>query len=160
MPYPFSQRDKILSFFLVALLTATEANAGPANIFLHSSFFFSHISRISPLYNNSDGNTEWTMIPDTPGIRDVRHIGGQLSRYVHSERNSDLAIVVPEAENGRYKVRFFDNEDRFLFEIRQIRDSLLIVEKLNFQHAGLFQYELYRGDVLVERNTFLIKKDQ
>jgi hypothetical protein len=157
MFYSLSQKDKFLSFIMVSLLIATGVNARPVHFFLHSSFSRSHISIKYSLYSN--GHTEWMKIPDTPGIKEIRHTNGQLSRYVHSERNSDLVIVVPYGENGRYKVRFFDEEDRFLFEIRQIRDPILIVEKLNFQHAGLFQYELYRGESLVERNTFLIKKD-
>ena len=154
MPYPLSQKDKTLSFITVALLIATAAAAGPANNILHSSLPRPHISQKNPLYNNWDA--VWIKTPDTPGLR---HMDGGPSRYVRRERNSDLVITIPDGENGKYKVRFFDEEDRFLFEIKQIRDSLLIVEKLNFQHAGLFQYELYKGDILVERNTFLIKKD-
>jgi len=61
--------------------------------------------------------------------------------------------------SGKYKIRFFDDDDNFLFEVRQIRDPLLIVEKYNFRHTGLFQYELYREDLLIERSTFLIRKD-
>jgi len=158
MPYPLSQKDKILSLIISALLITTGVNAGPANIFLHSSNSRSHISTKSPLYN-SGGNIEWIRIPDTPGIKEGKHTDGPSSRYIRREKNSDLVIAVPDAENGRYRIRFFDDKDRFLFEIKQIRDSLLIVEKLNFQHAGLFQYELYRGESLVERNTFIIKKD-
>jgi hypothetical protein len=153
MPYPsLSQKDRILSFITVALLIATTATGGPANNFLHSSLVRPHISQKNPLYNK---DAAWIITPDTPGLR---HLDGS-SRYVRREKNSDLIISIPDGENGKYKVRFFDEEDRFLFEIKQIRDSLLIIEKLNFQHAGLFQYELYKGDLLVERNTFLIKKD-
>jgi len=79
-------------------------------------------------------------------------------KYVRRERNSDLAIVVPNPR-GKYKIRFFDGQDQFLFEIRQIRDSLLIVEKANFRHAGRFQYEIYKDNALVERSTFIIKTD-
>lgn len=154
MPYPFSQKDKFLSFLAVFLLITAGSNAGPANNFLYSSIFRSHISLKFPLYSVRDAG--FIKTTDTPGIK---HPDDVSSRYIRRERNSDLVIAVPEAENGKYKVRFFDEEDRFLFEIKQIRDSLLIVEKLNFHHAGLFQYELYRGDMLVERNTFLIKRD-
>ncbi len=181
----FSQKGRLLSFIMVPLLIAARVNAGPVHFFLHSSIFRSHISMnpgminfntqsneqrgsIRPLIRHnlrmnyplySIGRTEWIKIPDTPGIKEIRHPEGPLSRYIHREKNSDLVIVVPYGGNGKYRVRFFDEEDRFLFEVRQIRDSILIVEKLNFQHAGLFQYELYRGECLVERNTFVIKKD-
>ena len=33
---------------------------------------------------------------------------------------------------------FFDGNNRFLFEIGRLEDSMLIVEKYNFLHAGLF----------------------
>jgi len=154
MPYPLSQKDRTLSFIAVALFIATAVTAGPANNILHSSLPRPHISQKNPLYNTWDA--AWIKTPDTPGLR---HMDGASTRYVRRERNSDLVISIPDGENGKYKVRFFDEEDRFLFEIKQIRDSLLIVEKLNFQHAGLFQYEIYKGEILVERNTFLIKKD-
>jgi len=157
MSYPLSQKDKVLSLIIVSLLIATGVNAGPANLFLHSSFPISHISTKYPLYRGA--NTGWIKTPDTPGIKESKYTDGPLSRYIRREKNSDLVIAVPDVENGRYRIRFFDDEDRFLFEIRQIRDSLLIVEKSNFQHAGLFQYELYSRGILVERNTFLIKKD-
>jgi hypothetical protein len=154
MPYPFSRKDKFLSSLAVALLITVGTNAGPAHIFLQSSFHRPHISLKNSLYNNEEAG--WMKNPDTPGIK---HTNGVLSRYIRRERNSDLVIAVPDAQSGKYKVRFFDENDKLLFEIKQIRDSLLIVEKLNFQHAGTFQYELYKGDLLVERNTFLIKQD-
>ena len=152
-----SQKDKLLSFIIASILLATGVKASPVHFFLDSSSSGSHIFIKYPLY--SIGHTKWMKIPDTPGIKEIKHMEGPLSRYIRREKNSDLVIAVPGAENGKYRIRFFDEEDRFLFEIRQIRDSILIVEKLNFQHAGLFQYELYRGEGLVERNTFIIKKD-
>ncbi len=57
---------------------------------------------------------------------------------------------------GGYKIRFFGVDQALLFEIRQIQDPVLIVEKYNFGHAGMFQYELYRDNSLVERNNFRI----
>ena len=145
MLYPLSWKDKAIAFLATAVLLTTVAKAD-AGKFLHSSSWNSHISGISPLYMDKD--TGW-LSPVDERIS---------SRYVRRERNSDLAIVVPDL-CGKYKVRFFDGQDQFLFEIRQIRDSLLIVEKANFRHAGRFQYEIYRDNVLVERNTFIIKTD-
>jgi hypothetical protein len=65
-------------------------------------------------------------------------------------------ISVPPGLQGRYKVRFFGEDKGLLFEIRQIQDPVLIVEKYNFRHAGLYQYELYRDNSLVERSSFRI----
>jgi len=145
MPLPLSLKGKLIAFIATAVLLTTVAKADSRN-FLHSSPGNSHISGIYALYIDKD--TGW-LSPADDGIS---------SKYVRKERNSDLSIVVPNP-HGRYRIRFFDGQDRLLFEIRQIRDSLLIVEKVNFRHAGLFQYELYKDNALVERNTFMIKSN-
>ena len=154
MTYPFSRKDKFLSCLAVALSITTGTNAGPVPIFSQSSFPSCHISLKYSLSNNEEA--VYMIIPDTAGIK---HTHTALSGYIRKDKNNDLVITVPDTQSGKYKVRFFDENGRFLFEIKQIRDSLLIVEKLNFQHAGLFQYELYKGEGLMERNTFLIKND-
>jgi len=145
MSYPLSWKDKMLAFLATAILLTTAAEGAPGDFF-YSSSRNSHISGISTLY----------IIKDTGWLSPVEE--RIPSRYVRKERNSDLAIVVP-INRGKYKIRFFDDRDQLLFEIRHIRDSLLIVEKVNFRHAGFFQYELYKDNVLVERNTFIIKSN-
>jgi hypothetical protein len=176
MLYPSSWKDKTLAFLVTTVLLTTVAKATErtegslskgqtldlsgkrvfsgesvfrtiAGDFLHSSSRNSHISGISSLYI-IDKDTGWLSPVDER----------MSSKYVRKEKNSDLAIVVP-APRGKYKIRFFDDKDQFLFGIRQIRDSLLIVEKVNFRHAGLFQYELYKDNALVERNRFIIKSN-
>ena len=149
MLYPLSWKDKTIAFLATLVLLTTVAKATPerAGDFLHSSSRNSHISGISSLYI-IDKDTGWL----SPADERIS------SKYVRKEKNSDLSIVVP-APRGKYKIRFFDEQDQFLFEIRQIRDSLLIVEKVNFRHAGFFQYELYKDNALVERNTFIIKSN-
>ena len=84
--------------------------------------------------------------------------GGGNTGYVHRNANGDLVITVPRNTTGRYKIRFFDEHGTLLFEIRQIRDPLLIVEKYNFEHAGQFFYELYRDAVLIEKMSFSIRR--
>lgn len=147
MPHPLSWKEKMLAFPAMAILLATGARADKGHSFLYSSACDSHISGISTLYI-SGKDTGW-LCPAEERIP---------SRYVRKEKNSDLVIVVPVVRE-KYKIRFFDDRDQFLFEIKQIRDSLLIVEKVNFRHAGLFQYELFKDNALVERNRFIIKSN-
>ena len=78
------------------------------------------------------------------------------SAIVRHAKNGDVIIAVPAGGRGKYKIRFFGGDQGLLFEIRQIQDPVLIVEKYNFGHAGLFQYELYRDNSLVEKNSFRI----
>jgi hypothetical protein len=78
------------------------------------------------------------------------------SAIVRHNKNGDMIISIPAGLQGRYRIRFFGDDKGLLFEIRQIQDPVLIVEKYNFRHAGLFQYELYRDNSLVEKSSFRI----
>lgn len=75
---------------------------------------------------------------------------------MRNEKNGDVVITVPPDLQGRCRIRFFGENKGLLFEIRGIQDPLLIVEKYNFGHAGLYRYELYRDNSLVEHRSFRI----
>jgi len=80
----------------------------------------------------------------------------RASGIVRHQRNGDIVITPPADALERYRIRFFDDKQSLLFEIRQIHDPLLIIEKYNFGHAGRFVYELYKDNGLVERVSFKI----
>lgn len=149
MPYPFNRLGKIFFSSASLLLIAATLNAAPSRIFFHSAVPGPHIFRNYTLYK-----------ADTAEYHPVDAGYGPAAGLISREKNGNLVIAVPPAMLGRYKIRFFDEDHYFLFEIRQIQDPLLIVEKNNFQHAGLFQYELYRDNALIERSSFLIRKDK
>jgi hypothetical protein len=146
MSDPLSWKAKFLAFLAVAVLLSGAAKADDAD-FYYSCSRCSHISGIYPLYT-IDKDTGWL----SPAGERI------ASKYVRKDKNSSLRIVVPFSM-GEYKIRFLDQREQFLFEIGHIRDSLLIVEKMNFRHAGVFQYELFKDNMLVERNSFIIKSD-
>jgi hypothetical protein len=146
MADPLSWKDKYLAFLATAILLSVAAKADNSD-FYYSYPRCSHNSGIYPLYI-IEKDTEW-LSPTDERI---------ASMYVRREKNSNLSIVVPFSR-GRYMIRFFDQREQFLFAIEPIRDSLLIVEKVNFLHAGIFKYELYKDSLLVERNSFVIKTD-
>ena len=139
MPYPLQRPVKRL-FYGLALVVSTIGAKGavPPENFGDCARFAPHISSVFALYNR-----------DT--TLEQRHSG-----IVRHERNGDIVIAVPSGSTGRYKVRFLDEMNAMLFEVRQISESRLIVEKYNFVHAGIFQYELYRDNELIERRRFRI----
>ena len=49
--------------------------------------------------------------------------------------------------------------NKLMFELSEIKDPTLIVDKTNFQHAGWFRFELYDGDQLKEKNKLFIPKE-
>ena len=139
MPYPFPRPVKRLFSGIVLALLALPAKSTPTpENFGDCARIAPHISPIFALYE-----------PDTS-------LEQKRSGIVRHERNGNVVISVPTGSQGRYKVRFFDETNALLFEVRQIRESRLIVEKYNFVHAGVFQYELYRDNSLIEKHRFRI----
>ena len=139
MPYPLPGRRKHLFSGVAMLLLAFGAKAAMIREnYCGSDPVFPHISPGYTLYGK-----------DTS----LEH---RRSGIIRTERNGDVVISIPPGSTARYKVRFFGRNNALLFEVREIRDSPLIVEKVNFVHAGIFQYEIYRDNYLIEKNSFRI----
>ena len=139
MPYPFLRPGKrLFSGIVLALLATGAKSAVPPENFGDCALLRPHILSGYALY-----------------IRDTS-LADELSGIVRHERNGDIVIMTPPGSMGRYKVRFFDQANALLFEVRQIREAPLIVEKYNFVHAGVFHYELYCDNTLIEKNRFRI----
>ncbi len=81
------------------------------------------------------------------------------SRYIYTGKENNVIINLPNAPVKKYTVKFFDANNKFLFEIKKIEDPYLTLEKVNFLHAGWFNFQLYEDDVLLEKYQFYIGKD-
>lgn len=81
------------------------------------------------------------------------------SQRIFTARDNNIIIHLTEAPNRKYRVKFFDENNQFLFELTKLTDEYLILEKVNFQHSGWFFFEIYELDKLVEKNKFFIGKD-
>ncbi|HEY4334681.1 MAG TPA: hypothetical protein VGM89_02260 [Puia sp.] len=83
----------------------------------------------------------------------------RVSPYVYTGRSGNIQVSLPEAARRHYAVKFFDENDKLLFELSEIKDPSLILDKTNFRHSGWFHFELYDGDQLKEKNKFFIPKE-
>jgi hypothetical protein len=81
------------------------------------------------------------------------------SMYVYTSRDGNIHLNLPDADSKKYLVKFFDENDNFLFEIKNLKEQSLIVDKTNFYHAGWFKFELYVDDKLQEKHKFLLPKE-
>lgn len=81
------------------------------------------------------------------------------SFYIYTNKEGYVFINLPDADRKKYQVKFFEEDDRFLFEIKNIRETGLTLDKSNFIHSGWFKFELYNEGKLVERNKFYLAKD-
>jgi hypothetical protein len=67
--------------------------------------------------------------------------------------------MLADFENKKYTIKFFEDDDTFLFELKNIKEASLMLEKSNFHHSGWFRSELYDDGKMVEKNRFFIPKD-
>jgi hypothetical protein len=83
----------------------------------------------------------------------------KISPYVFTAKYGNIHISLPDAAGKHYNVKFFDENNKLLFELSEIKDPSLTIDKTNFHHSGWFRFELYEGGQLKEKNKFLIPKE-
>lgn len=83
----------------------------------------------------------------------------RASSYVFTAKYGNIQVSLPDAARKHYAVKFFDEDNKLLFEISAIRAPSLILDKSNFLHAGWFRFELYDDGQLKEKNKFFIPKE-
>ena len=80
------------------------------------------------------------------------------SERIFTSRDNNIVIHLKDAASKKYSAKFFDDKDSLLFELAKLNDEYLIIERVNFRHAGWFHFEIYDAGKLVEKNKFQILK--
>jgi len=80
------------------------------------------------------------------------------SKYVYTYKDGYVRINLPENDK-KYSIKFFDNDETFLFELKDIKERVFRIDKTNFYHAGWFKFELYEDSRLIEKHKFYLEKD-
>ncbi|HXB09530.1 MAG TPA: hypothetical protein VNW04_20530 [Puia sp.] len=83
----------------------------------------------------------------------------RASQYVYTGRYGNVQVSLPDAPKKHYAIKFFDETDKLLFELSEIKDPTLTLDKTNFRHSGWFRFELYDGEQIKEKNKFFIPKE-
>lgn len=81
------------------------------------------------------------------------------SLHVYTYKDGNVRINLPETDEKKYSIKFFDEANSFVFEIKEIKQTPVLLDKANFYHAGWFKFELYADGKLIEKNKFKINKD-
>ena len=80
------------------------------------------------------------------------------SFYVYTNKDGYVFINLPDAAEKKYRVKFFEEDDSFLFEVH-VNEPALTLDKSNFIHAGWFKFELYKEEKLLEKHKFYLSKE-
>lgn len=83
----------------------------------------------------------------------------KASLNVFTTEKGYVLISLAKTKLHKYHIVFFDESYKEIFSIKQVKQEKLILEKSNFLHAGLFYFELFEDEKLIEKNKFYIEKD-
>jgi hypothetical protein len=84
----------------------------------------------------------------------------QVPMYrIIANKDGLIRITLADYQSKKYSIKFFEDDDTFLFELKNIKEAALMLEKSNFYHSGWFKSELYDDGKLLEKNRFFIPKD-
>lgn len=81
------------------------------------------------------------------------------SKYVYTGKENNVIISLPDAAQKKYSIKFFEEDGTPLFEIKKIGEPYLTLDKVNFIHSGLFNFELFADGELMEKHKLYIPKD-
>jgi hypothetical protein len=81
------------------------------------------------------------------------------SRLVYTGKDNNVIISLPDAYKKKYSIKFFEENGTLVFELNKISEPYLTLEKVNFLHAGIFDFELFENSVLLEKHKVYVPKD-
>lgn len=81
------------------------------------------------------------------------------SKFVYTERDGNVAINLPYIAIHKYSIKFFDDKSVPLFDITEVKEPVLLIDKVNFLRSGWYRFELYEDGRLKEKHKFFIPRD-
>lgn len=93
-------------------------------------------------------------VPDASGVDAYAYI---KSQYVFTNPfTGHVNVEIVDAKQYRYSLQFFDQKDVRVLEIPRITEPALIIDKRNFQHKGIYRFELSRDREKLEAGFITI----
>ena len=93
-------------------------------------------------------------------VKNKNKIDVLIPQYrIIANKDGLVRISLLDINSKKYSIKFYEDDDTFLFELKDIKEVSLMLEKSNFYHSGWFKSELYENDKLIEKNRFFIPKD-
>ncbi|WP_123848435.1 hypothetical protein [Chitinophaga lutea] len=93
----------------------------------------------------------------TPGATGTQSaVPWKPSPYIYTTADGNVNIRLPQAPQKKYSIKFFEPTGTFLFEVEQVTEPFLILEKATFMHAGWFNFEIYEDGKLFEKWSVFI----
>ncbi len=119
------------------------------------SYFFSAVARPGkPSFFTTELSTG-----DSIALFHIKPVTYSSSR-IHPGKDNNIMVHLQDAETKKYLIRFYDEDNKLLFILNKLHESDLIIDKVNFVHAGWFYFEVYESGKFLEKNKFYIPNDE
>lgn len=82
------------------------------------------------------------------------------SSRIYTSRQNVIVLHFPDYQAKKYLIRFMDENEQVLFELKKISDEFLYLEKSNFNRSGWFRFEVYEEGTLSEKSKFFVSRDK
>lgn len=80
------------------------------------------------------------------------------SQKIYTLKDNNVIITLANTSVIKYSIKFYDEKDKFLFEIKRVKEDNFIIEKVNFGKSGWYKFEVFENGELIETNRFQILK--
>ncbi len=81
------------------------------------------------------------------------------SGFIFTNNEGNLVIALPDVHKKKFSLHVYTKEGLPIFEMKNIKEPLLQIDRSNFYKSGWFKYELYEAGRLREKNRFYIPVD-
>ena len=81
------------------------------------------------------------------------------SAFIFTNNEGNLVIALPDVHKKKFSMHVYTKEGMPVFEMKNIKEPLLLIDRSNFYKCGWFKYELYEAGKLREKNRFYIPSD-
>ena len=108
---------------------------------------------------NRDSSISYDAVtPPPPPPKEIKR-AWVPSTYMYTAPNAAIVLNLPGALTRKYRAKIFDENEKQIFELTHLKEDILLMDKVNFPKNGWYYFELYDGEVLVEKNKFFVPKD-
>jgi hypothetical protein len=81
------------------------------------------------------------------------------SKFIYTERDGNVTINLPTVSLHHYSIKFYDMQGIPQFDVDEVKESPLLIDKVNFLRSGWYKFELYEDGKIKEKHKLFVPKD-
>lgn len=79
--------------------------------------------------------------------------------FLFINKDNNLMLFLPDIHKRKFHLHVYKEDGSTIFQMKNIKDPQLLIDKSNFIYSGWFKYEIFEGEQLKEKGRFLINPD-